>query len=368
MSNATDDRWLHATPTQSVASSTDTTGATGVLTADQIRSWRQHGYAFVHGIFETASITALRTEAKQLFPAPGTPRAAEIADFGSAGQLKFPSPVPGFNALTLHPRLLACVSELLGVAIAELRLTQSDLWPKYGRSPENNTASTAAARSPARARDNDDQRIHVDYPNHTLAHPSPWHRPEAVELIVYLDRVEDCGGATAVVPRNGPDDPAYRWPIVDTPGVGELDYVNDRSHAEAYFAEQRPHLADWRATLYARERRAHFKPGDVLLYRHDTWHRGTPLLPGRMRLAHNITFRTAAAEWISTLHTGWAWSAYRKDKLLERLIAAASLDQRAVLGFPQPESSYWCAETVAAVEARYGMFGMDMTPYRTALP
>ena len=359
MNNATDDRWLYATPTQSLAA------AAGVLAAEQISSWRTHGYAFVHGIFDAASITALRSAARALFPAPGTPEAAAITDFGSAGQLKFPSPLPGFNATTLHPRLLCCVSELLGVAVAQLRLTQSDLWPKYGRAAAS--ASDGTSQSTTQARDNDDQRIHVDYPNHTLAHPSPWHRPEAVELILYLDHVEECGGATALVPRSGADDPAYRWPIVDTPGVGDLDYVNDRGHAEAYFAAQRPGLAEWRASLYARERHVHFKPGDVLLYRHDTWHRGTPLLPGRLRLAHNITYRTAAAEWISTLHAGWAWSAYRKDKLLERLIVAASLEQRAVLGFPQPGSPYWCAETIAAVEARYGMFGMDMTPYRSAL-
>ena len=58
---------------------------------------------------------------------------------------------------------------------------------------------------------------------------------------------------------------------------------------------------------------------------------------------------------------------YRPDKLMERLIATADLDQRAVLGFPKPESRYWSAETVDAVEARYGPLGMDMTPYRSQL-
>ena len=54
----------------------------------------------------------------------------------------------------------------------------------------------------------------------------------------------------------------------------------------------------------------------------------------------------------------------RDDKFMERLIASASLDQRAVLGFPQPGSSYWCDETIEAVQARYGAFGFDPTPYR----
>ena len=101
--------------------------------------------------------------------------------------------------------------------------------------------------------------------------------------------------------------------------------------------------------------------------RHDTWHRGTPLTPGTRRFAQNITYRLARAEWISTLHIGWAWSAFSPDHCLEKLLARCSLDQRAVLGFPPPESEYWCEETLAAVEARYGAFGMDVTPYRDAL-
>ena len=91
------------------------------------------------------------------------------------------------------------------------------------------------------------------------------------------------------------------------------------------------------------------------------------MTPDTLRLVQNITYRRAEAEWISTLHVGWAWRAYRKNKFLEKLIVECSLDQRAVLGFPQPGSDYWCDETVAAVAARYGVFGMDMTPYREAL-
>ncbi len=337
--------WIRATPALP--------GSDAALTPDQVESWRTRGFAFVEGLFPSDLVAELAADAATRFPAADTARAAQIADFGSAGQLNFPAQNRAFNAVTLHPRLLHSIGQLLGVAPTDLRLTQSDLWPKYGRAQKSASPS-----------DNDDQRIHVDYPNHTLAHPAPWSRPEAVELILYFDHVEDCGGATAVVPRNGPDDPAYRWPIVDTPGIAELDYVNDRAQAEVYFAGERPQLAAWRQSLYAREHRAHFKPGDVLMYRHDTWHRGTPLRVGSRRLVQNITYRKAAAEWISVLHVGWAWSAYRRNKFLEKLIAQASLTQRAVLGFPQPGSDYWCAETIAAIEARYGVFGMDLTPYR----
>lgn len=58
---------------------------------------------------------------------------------------------------------------------------------------------------------------------------------------------------------------------------------------------------------------------------------------------------------------------YRKDKLMEKLVAQATVEQRGVLGFPPPGHEYWTAQTVAAVEARYQAFGIDMTPYRSAL-
>ena len=202
--------WIRATPTSRSG---------GVLTDAQSRSWRDHGFAFVSGIFELELLARLRADALALYPAPDSPEAAQISDFGSAGRLVFPSPSDAFNAVTLHPRLLGAIGQLLAVPTTDLRLTQSNLWPKYGQ-----------ARTPG-ARDNDEQRIHVDYPNHTLVHPSPWERPEAVELIIYLDRVEDCAGATALVVREGRDDPAYRWPIVDSPGIGDLDWINDRTHS-----------------------------------------------------------------------------------------------------------------------------------------
>lgn len=321
------------------------------LTESQVESWRSQGFVLVDGVLPARLVETLRAAAEDHFPEPGSAESERITDFGSV--VNFPSRLEGFNEVTLHPRLLGAVAQLLGREPSELRLSQSDLWPKYGRAERSGGAY-----------DNQDQRIHVDYPNHTLAHPAPWDRPEAVEMILYLSDVDDCGGSTAVVPREGPDDPAYRWPIVDSPGIGDLRYLNDRAGAERYFADRRPELAGWRASLYEREVLTRYSPGTIVFYRHDTWHRGTPMTPGARRLAHNLTFRRAECEWISTLHVGWAWKMYREDKMMERIIATSSLDQRAVLGFPQPGSDYWCEETVAAVESRYGMYGFDSQPYR----
>lgn len=324
------------------------------LTSADVKRWRTEGFALVDGVFPDSLIAELANQATKRFPAPGSAEAAARFEFGSA--LTFPSDLRQCNEVTLHPRLLGAISQLLGEAISDLRLTQSDLWPKYGRSERAGGVY-----------DIQDQRVHVDYPNHSLVHPPPWSRPEAVELILYLSDSEDCGGGTAVVPRSGPDDPAYRWPIVDSPGIGDLKWMNDRQSSESYLAKVRPDLVAWRRALYERERVARFKPGTVLFYRHDTWHRGTPLKPRSFRLAHNIAYRRADCEWISTVHPGWAWGMYHNDKRMERLIATATLEQRAVLGFPQPGSPYWCPETVEAVEARYGPLGFDIAPYRGAI-
>lgn len=328
-----------------------------VLSDEAVAQWREQGFALVHEVLPRELLERAIADATAVFPPPGSPDVERITDFGSGGRLQFPASSEAVNTITLHPRLLGAVSQLLGVAMRDVRLTQSDLWPKYGR------ATRAGGEF-----DNTDQRIHVDYPNHTLTHPPPWDRPEAVEVILYLSDADECGGATAVVPRSGPDDPAYRWPIVDTPGVGALDWINDRAHAEAYLAEHAPEVAKWRAEqLYAREVRVIYRVGSVLFYRHDTWHRGTPLEPGVLRLVQNLTFRKAASEWISTLHAGWAWSMYRRSRTMERLIAESSVDQRCVLGFPAPGDAYWTRETIDAVSARFGPLGFDPTPYEAAL-
>lgn len=332
--------------------------ATGVrLDPAQIDSWRERGFALVNGLLPRPLLETVRSEALKLFPEPGSPECEVQSDFGSGGRLQFPAACDALNAITLHPHVLGAAAELLGVDVRELRLTQSDLWPKYGRKDRSGGE-----------RDNDDQRMHVDYPNHTLLHPPRWPEPEAVEMILYLSDIEQCGGATALVPRTGEHDPAYRYPIADTPGVGALPWVNDRESAEAHLREHAPEVARFRAEqLYPREVYAHYQVGTVLLYRHDTWHRGTPLRAGTMRLAQNLTFRKAASEWVSVLHPGWAWAMYRPGQPMERLIASSSVDQRCVLGFPAPGHPYWTSETIAAVLARYGPLGMNLEPYEQAL-
>jgi hypothetical protein len=310
----------------------------------------------VDGLFPVDLISRARAESLPFFPVAGTRESEAVTDYGSQGTMEFPTPSGAINEITLHPRLLGAVSQLLGLRIEDLRLTQSEPWAKYGRD--------VSARG---ALDNQDQRMHVDYPNHTLTHPADWNRPEAVSILLYFDAVEECGGATEFVPREGPEDPAYQGPLVRTPGLAGLEFVNDREQAAAYLRGAAPDTARWREeNLYARAKSIHYRPGTILFYRQDLWHRGTPLEPGAMRLIQNMTFRRKDCEWISTVHQGWAWAMYRSSKVMVKLLAEGSVAQRCVLGFPEPGHAYWTRGTLEAVRARLGPWGMDMAPYERA--
>jgi len=327
-----------------------------VLHEKQVRSWRENGFALVDGLYASDLISRARAESLSFFPAAGSVESESVTDYGSEGAMEFPTPSDAINQITLHPRLLAAAAQLLGVHEWDLRLTQSEPWAKYGR------AEKSAGRF-----DNQDQRMHVDYPNHTLTHPADWDSPEAVSILLYFDAVEECGGATELVPRAGPEDPAYQGPLVRTPGLAGLEFVNDRTKAEAYLRDAAPETAQWREeNLYAHARSVHYQPGTVLFYRQDVWHRGTPLRPGAMRLIHNMTFRRKDCEWISTVHQGWAWAMYRSSKVMVKLLAEGTVEQRCVLGFPEPGHAYWTRGTLDAVRARLGPWGLDMTPYEEA--
>jgi len=334
------------------------TGPAGRELSDaQRESWRERGFVLVQGLFPGELLAEVEEEARAIFPPPGSEAAEAVNDFGSSGLMHFPGESRAFNRLTLHPDFLRAVAWLLDLPVQEIRLTQSELWPKYGRYQRSGGVW-----------DNDDQRMHCDYPNHTLTHPPPWDRPDAVEAILYYSEEQACGGATGLGAREGPDDPAYAWPRVNMPGGGGLPWRNDREHVETLLRERAPEVAEWRAThLYPREQRVRYRPGTRLLYRHDTWHRGTPLRPGCLRLAQNFTFRYPDSEWISTLHAGWAWAMLRRSRVMEELIAGASVEQRCVLGFPAPGHPYWTPETLMAVAARYEALGMDLRPYIDAV-
>ena len=55
---------------------------------------------------------------------------------------------------------------------------------------------------------------------------------------------------------------------------------NNKDQAEQWFKENNLDIFKFRQELYEREEQVEFKPGTMLLYRLDAWHRGTTLNDG----------------------------------------------------------------------------------------
>jgi len=263
------------------------------------------------------------------------------------------------NKLTLHPNILKTAETLLNYPTAPptgIRLTQSDAWAKFG------------CEKPRDKYDNKEQRVHVDAWNHMLVVPPEWEKPVSIAMIVYLSDVEETGGSTAVVPRQGPSDEAYQYEegtFMKTPGCGILPWINDREQAEDWVLQNHPDISEFRKKLYAREGRVYFKPGTVLVYRHDIWHRGTSLKAvDSLRVVLNLSFRRADCDWFSHWNPGWARWMYSREQILEKIIGSASVEQRTALGFPAPGHPYWTETSLRLVTQRYSHLGFDPKPYQ----
>ena len=88
------------------------------------------------------------------------------------------------NQITIHPRALRVVSQLLDTPEENLRLSQSHVIAKLGRLLDPG-AEPGSGRYQQLAHD---QNIHVDYGNNTLLVP-PRTRPEAVACLAYYCEV-----------------------------------------------------------------------------------------------------------------------------------------------------------------------------------
>lgn len=135
---------------------------------------------------------------------------------------------------------------------------------------------------------------------------------------------------------------------------------------DAAASEEVARVAEFRQSLDAREKSAHYQKGTVLFYRHDIWHRGRPLEAGKTRLVLNLTFRRADCDYGPSWNPGWPASNYSATQFTEKLLVSLTPRQRSVLSFPMPGHRYWIERTLNEVEKRYKRLGFDMSPYREA--
>lgn len=188
------------------------------------------------------------------------------------------------------------------------------------------------------------QPMHLDFRNNTILVPSA-HRPDAVAGILYLNDVDAAGGATGIVPHE--------------PG-SVLDRLLSLGESDAGWGR----TADYEGReIYEREMLPRYRVGTCLLYRMDTFHRGTPVYRDTMRRVWGAVWRRGDSGWVQAGGAGMHGDATlsRFAPLLPRLTPT----QRAVVGFPLPGNAYWTTDSVAAVGERYP--DMDMSPYLEAL-
>ena len=315
------------------------------LTTEQVRQWREQGYVIVSGMVD---VSVAQREMESMYPLHS--KDGIVHDFGSGSEKQFPiKDCPGLNNVTVNPTLIAAAAQLLArgwSSPAIPKLLQSVAWAKFGDAPNARESNS-----------NHEQRIHMDYGNNTWLHPPPWDSPTAVAAIVYYSDVTVTGGGTAVTPRNGPKDPIYEYPYRHMPGQGNIPFVNDRDKAEAMVKSVSEESFKIRQEAYAREIHTCPKPGDVLLYRLDVWHRGTPVKAGTVRYVHNLLWTLPDAAGMCTWNAGYTIPMYYG--WLEKFIATLEPIQLLSLGFPPRKHPYWNKHTIEGVKMRYGNETVD---------
>lgn len=291
------------------------------ITEAHVEHYREHGYAVVEEFLTPTEREEALDEWRELLPGwvefchdASSPKPADSPPRGRPHAFHFPYRGARLNAITLHPDLIAFAQRM--AAGAPMYCEQSHLTFKHKGHPGDQ-----------------DQAMHCDYGNHTLAYPPDDPAYWQTAYLVYYTEVTANHAPTAVCSRRHYPEKIL-WP----------------AH---YRREERP-------ALYDNEVRVIVPAGSLLIYSMRTFHRGTPFLAEGGRLAHFVTFAPAAWKWLGIV----GWSAQAIKPSFRSWIETATPAQRELLGFPPPGHAYWTEETLAGVSARYP--GMNMAPYRNA--
>lgn len=253
-----------------------------LLSQEQVSRWTQDGFLLLDNIWPAELICRAAEEAYRYFPLPGQ---REEGDTGSElsgavarrdargrlwpgtvqtapsslRQIQMPfvdlddleaSADLALNYISVHPRMLSVASQLLRTVESDLRCDLNVLRCRYGVGSADGN-----------------QDMHVDYGNLNLVVPPRLPYPDAFILILYLTHVEDTGGPTHAAKSSPGELTGYGAPF--NPPNAPQQAGRDFKLLER---------------LYATERPVRYRPGTCLLYRLDSWHRGTPVALGKHRL------------------------------------------------------------------------------------
>ena len=303
-----------------------------------VQQWKNQGYCVLDNIIERPLLNEIESVLHNIkFP--------DQEDFGF---LQFPTNYDCLNYIAIHPKIISFVKNLLDYD--DILLIQSDVWSK-----KNNLKKIQLPNFYS----NSDQRIHMDYPNNYLTHPQPWDNPESVAIIIYYSDSSETAGETALVPRINDKDLAYSYPYSSLSGLSKYKWINDKDQCENYFERNFPSEWKFRQNLYNREIKVPFKKGSILFYRHDLWHRGTPVNLNKTRYVHNIGFKKSHCHYITNWNEGFAKTLCSDKDNVERLLPFLDNIQKKCLGFPDQNSDYWTPSLKDAINLRYSRYGFE---------
>lgn len=288
----------------------------------QVRAWGDDGWILVDGFLGEPELSKAQEELRLVYPTGDAFAADPVAAANVplrrsqfAGIVPFPFPGEVLNRLVVDPALLDFAERLLGTA--DLRIYQASLWAKYGQAIDY------------------EQRLHVDYRNHTLVVPRRDDNYRQLQTFVYL---------SDITPDNGPTHLVSRRLTAQLPmEPKELDQ-------------------DEFAHLYAAETAATGPAGSLLAWGPDVFHRGTSFQDeSQSRYVLMVSFRAAGMPWMGH----HCWPARARDPNWPRFVTTASPRELALFGFPEPGDPYWTPETLSGVALRYP--GLDLGPWRDAM-
>ncbi len=276
---------------------------------------RTRGFATVEGFIPADTLAAAQAALWALFPRPEAYFAdpAAHAKFGKsqfAGIRYFPYDNSALDGLPVLPALVDAAERFLGGP--DIDLYKVELWAKYAGAVDY------------------DQPHHRDYGNHTLVVPR-LDRPQLTTIMLLSDVTEADAPTMAVPLEHGADRPYT--PMILQPGE-----------------------------LTAHERPITGPAGTLILYQTHVFHRGSNFTaPDASRFIIMADFKRRGWPWTGKM----AWPDHAIRPGWSAALAAMSVRQRDLFGFPPPGSDYWTLDTLDGVQARYP--AMDMAPYRAGV-
>ena len=313
-----------------------------MLNLSEINQWKENGYCLIKNLIDINLMNNCIKFVNNRFYDEKT----ASKDFGSNGEFDFPSGKI-IDYLTINENIIKCIKQLL--SNENILLIQSDAWGKAGSINKGKY-------------NNQDQRMHMDYGNNTFLHTSEWNNPEAVGMIIYFSDTNITGGQTAIVPKKNNED-LYKPPYIRMPGYNKYLFYNDKNTTEEYFKKTDINIYNFRNKLYENEILVNAELGDILFYRLDVWHRGTPVKFGKVRNVMNLLWKKRDCFWINNWNQGWTRKMYYG--FIEKFFIELNPEQRSVLGVPEPGHKYWNKKNIQFLNDRYP--GIDLEPYLSKL-